>query len=858
VLRSARGFIRLTLLATGLACAAAGGLRAEEVSGRAYVGHPLIEALRDLQARGLRLVYSSDVVSEGMLVEVRPSKGEPRAVLDALLAPHSLAALEGPGGTLLIVRGAETGATGEILGVVRTLQGRQPVAAARVLVKGAAMQATTARDGTFRIVALPAGEHELLVKAPGMRSQRFGGVTVRPGGRTDVTLDLAGLPAILERIVVTTGSDPSVDGRPDSGQMLGGDEIRSRPAIGDDLHRAMSTQPGVASGDLSAEISVRGGEPNEVLVLFDGLELYDPFHLKSLQRFSGIIDTMTVGGAEYFPGGFPVEYGDRMSAVLDLSSSIPATAGRTFVSSSFINSRFMTDGTFREGAGHWLVSAREWYPDAVVQTTDREHEGLAPSYSDLLGKVQLPVGSRTVLAANFLVAGDDFEFTDRDGEESVNADSGTRYAWLGLKSLWSPRLYSRTLFSAGRIQSGRDGRIDEDTELSAAVKDQRAFDVLGLHQDWIYRPSERLLVKWGLGAKWLDGEYRYASRSVDLTGPSGHGSATGQPDRDIVLEPSGRQFDSYLSGQLRPAGPLQIEVGLRWDRQTYTGGHQVSPRVSVVHSLSPSSRLRAAWGRYYQSQGIHELQIEDGVTDFLPAQLAEQWSMGYEREFGGGLGFRADAYVKQMSSVRPRYENLFNPFELLPEFDADRVRIAPQRARARGIDLALTMDREGPFTWWAAYSRSSTEDEIDGRAVPRSWDQPHAVLFGLNLRGGDRWSAMLAGFYHTGWPTTAVYAGTVEGPGGTTAIEPVLGPRNGARYPDYHRLDLRASRHFRLGRGRLTVFAEVTNVYGRDNVCCVEDVTFVPRADGSIRVEREDGLWQQRVPSLGIAWKFDR
>ena len=52
-------------------------------------------------------------------------------------------------------------------------------------------------------------------------------------------------------------------------------------------------------------------------------------------------------------------------------------------------------------------------------------------------------------------------------------------------------------------------------------------------------------------------------------------------------------------------------------------------------------------------------------------------------------------------------------------------------------------------------------------------------------------------------------------------------------------------------------FVEVTNLYARDNVCCVEDVTFLPQPDGSVTVEREDGLWLQRVPSLGFTWRFE-
>lgn len=784
---SLRACIRVGPWVVILLFAAAAG-QAAELSRHAYLGLPLTEALRVLEARGLRLIFSSDVVTVELRVEEEPSGTDPRQVLDQILPPHGLEAREGPGGTLLIVKGP----------------------------------------------------------------------SLRPDQTTPGTSDPPGSPSILERVVVTPGGDSATDGLGGSGMVVSGTEIQQTPSIGEDAFRALSRQPGVAAGDRSAEISVRGGEGNEVLVLFDGLELYDPFHLKSIQRFSGIIDSMAVGSAEYFPGGFPVEYGDRMSGVVDLSSAIPESGGRTIVSSSFMNSRFRTDGTFREGAGHWLISARSWYPDAVVQTTDREGEGFAPEYQDLLGKIQVPIGSRSILTASFLAARDVVDFTDLDDEESVAADSNTRYFWVSLKSLWSPRLYSQTVFSIGRIRSLRDGGIDEDSTFQATVTDRRGLDVVGLIQDWDYRPSDRVLLKGGLGARWLEARYEYASSAADLTDPPGAGGAGGPVTRNLNLEPEGKRFNAYVSGQLRPTDPLQIEIGLRWDRQTHTEESQVSPRLSLVHRLGPAGRIRATWGRYSQSQGIHELQVEDGVADFFPAQRAEQWSVGYDHDFGSGLTVRTDAYVKEISSLRPRFENLYNPFELLPEFESDRVRIAPARAEARGLDLTLAMDRGGPVAWWATGSRSSIEDEIDGRMVPRSWDQPYAFQFGLHVRKRETWDLTVTGTYHTGWPTTGVGAAGVEDPDGTTAIEPVPGPRNGDRYPDYHRMDLRASRHFRLGSGRLTVFAEITNLYGRDNVCCVEDFMFTPQTDGSIQVNREDGFWMQRVPSIGFAWEFGR
>jgi hypothetical protein len=853
-----RPILRLGTLVLAFVLAATAANGAEDRPGNGYAGRTLTEALQEVQTLGLRLIYSSDVVRSWMLVEEEPASSDPRGILDELLAPHGLEAREGPGEVLLIVRGnGAVTATGGIEGVVRTDAGHGPVAAARILADGTSLHAITDRDGSFRIAGLRPGTYDLVVKVPGLQDERFDAVTVRSGQQTRVTLDLAAVSTILERVVVTPDRNRSFESRPDSGRFHQGDEIRATPGVGDDVHRAVAWQPGLASGDRSAEFSVRGGEPNEVLVLFDGQELYDPFHLKDFQRFSGIIDSMAVGSAQLFSEAFPAEYGDRMSGVLDLSSSVPATPGRTTVSSSFINSRFLTDGRFREGAGHWLVSARAWYPDAVVQTIDREDEGFSPTYYDLLGKAQIQVGRRTVLTGHFLAARDDVDFTDPDGEESVSAGSGTRYAWLTVNSLWSPRLYSRTLFSYGRIQSQRTGRLDEEAEFVASVDDDRTLNVLGLGQDWTFRQSERLLIKWGYSGKWLDSDYEYFSQSAGGATSLDHGAAPSQSGRSIDLFTSGRRLGVYVASQFRPFNALTVETGLRWDRQTYTGEDQASPRVSLVFALSPSSRLRAAWGRYYQSQGVHELQIEDGVTDFFPAQLAEHWTLGYEHEFKNGLTFRADAYLKEMSDLRPRFENLFNPFELLPEFEPDRVRIEPDRAEAKGLDLTLARNAGGPIDWWASYSRSSIEDEIDGRNVPRSWDQPHAVRFGLNYRRGETWEVGLAGVYHTGWPTTSVDARTVQDPDGSTTIEPILGPRNDDRFPDYRRLDLRVSRHLRLGSGRLTIFAEVTNLYDRDNVCCVEDIEFLPQADGGVRIERENGLWLPRVPSLGITWRFD-
>src|SRR6185295_370217 len=322
-------------------------------------------------------------------------------------------------------------------------------------------------------------------------------------------------------------------------------------------------------------------------------------------------------------------------------------------------------------------------------------------------------------------------------------------------------------------------------------------------------------------------------------------------DRDLMLEPSGSEIGAYASGLFRPVPALTVELGIRRDRQTLTDETETSPRANLAWSIDDRSVIRIGWGRFYQPQRINELQIEDGVLEFFPAQLAEQWEADLEHLFERGLKLGIAVYVKDMSRLRPRYENLFDPMQLFPEAEPDRVRIAPEGAAARGIEIGLGMDGGRPLSWRVSYALASARDEIDGAWVPRSIDQRHTVNLGLSYRRADRWDFGVAGVYHTGWPTTEVRAEQVQNPDGSIGVRPIVGPRNAARQPPYHRLDFKVTRRFRAGRGTLDAYLNVTNLYGRDNVCCVRDFQYLPQPDGSVRVRRVEGYWLRQLPVVG-------
>lgn len=758
---------------------------------REFAGRPLAEALEALRARGLRLIYSSDLVRPEMIVAAEPPASSPRELLDQLIAPFDLESREGPAGIVLIVA------------------------------REAARQPKEDLDEP-----------------------------VRPGGAGRV-------PRLREGIVVTASSSGMLPDDPESRQFLGREEIDRGSRIGSDLYRSMRLLQGVAASDQSAAFNLRGGDRDEVLVVLDGLQIPHPFHLENFQGFSSIIDSEAIGSVEVLRGGFPVEYGDRMSGVLDLSTLTPVGSGRTAIGASFVNSGFLSDGAFGGGTGQWLVSARSWYPDALLDLVHRGGEDINPAYHDALGKVQVQLEGGSVVSGHFLTADDEVDYAPEGAGGRVRARNGARYAWLNLKSPWSPRLYSQTVISQARVQRGRHGSIVDPSEGSTRVDDERSFVSYGLRQDWFFAASAHSLLKWGFEATRAGARYDYASASTWVSPPLSGGS-TGAPERALFLRPSGRRYAAFAGERIHVLSPLTIELGARWEKQTYSGESHVDPRLNMIWALGARSALRASWGRLHQLQGPDELQVEDGAGGFSREQVAEHRVIGVEHAFGGGLRLQIEAYRKEMSNLRPRYENLFNPVEIFPESGQDRVRISPEGARAEGVELSLATDGARPFGWWAAYTLASVEDRIDGRMVPRGWDQRHTLNLGVSFRKADRWSISVTGLYHSGWPTTAVHAESTPNPDGSLTILPVLGPRNAERYPSFHRLDLQVSRHIRLTRGSLKVVLEVINLYGRDNVCCVEDLRFSPQPDGSVRVERKEGFWLQQVPSLGLVWEFGR
>lgn len=661
----------------------------------------------------------------------------------------------------------------------------------------------------------------------------------------------------LNEIVVTPSYFRIEQLQPDNRVFLSREDVKMLPHVGDDIYRAVKRLPGTAAGDYSATFNVRGGEQGELLVLLDGFELLEPFHLKDFQNVFSTVDSESVGGLDFLTGGFPAEYGDRMSGVMDISTLVPEGPTLTSITVGTLNTRVASEGRFDEGRGSWLINARAWYPVAIFDLAVGTADEVLVDYYDLLAKVDHEIGSHSILSGNVLASYDDLGFTTEDVEEveTVAARYSSGQMWLNLKTNWTENLFSQTVASYARARRHRVGGYIDLVEGSLDIDDERDLDYAGFKQDWTLQVGDRHYLKWGYDIRRQHALYDYSRIEVILD-PEDDDAPPERLETTVDLDLGGSSNSAYIADRFRISDVFVAELGLRWDRQFYIGDHQLSPRVNLMVMLSPKSTVRLAWGRFYQSQRLNELQVEDGVTEFYPAQLANHFLASFEHLFESGYSLRLEAYEKRLSDLRPRYENIFNPLELFPEAAVDRVLIAPDAGRSRGIEALVRSDSTKSLTWWAGYALAWSEDEIEGDMVPRSWDQRHAVNLGFSWQLPKGWALNLAGTYHSGWPTTPVTAEWVIDDDGEEIPEFVVGSRNTARYPEYHRLDVRASKSFTLSRGELRLILEVLNLTNRENVCCTDDFHAIVNEDGTLTAVPEERYWAPIVPSIAVTWSF--
>jgi outer membrane receptor protein involved in Fe transport len=152
----------------------------------------------------------------------------------------------------------------------------------------------------------------------------------------------------------------------------------------------------------------------------------------------------------------------------------------------------------------------------------------------------------------------------------------------------------------------------------------------------------------------------------------------------------------------------------------------------------------------------------------------------------------------------------------------------------------------GSWSFWGAYTWSNSLDIINGQKRARDWDQRNSVSAALSWQSGP-WSVAVQSAYRSGRPTTRFV--------NTALNAPFLGERNAARFAALMTVDARVSRRFAIGSGSLLVFAQVTNLLDRKNLCCTE-LDLPDEASNPATLEIQSRRSYPLVPALGISYEF--
>ena len=683
----------------------------------------------------------------------------------------------------------------------------------------------TDRLGFFAFSDVAPGAYVLAVTRIGYARYR-GEVEVSAGTPLELDITLVAQPIALEGIEVEAERSRTRARFEESAgatvQEISRAAMKALPILVEtDPIRAVEVLPGVNTvSDFSAAFNVRGGSADQNLILLDDIPIFNPFHLGGL--FS-VFNADMVQRAELQAGGFPAEYGGRVSSVLTVETDVGD--GKTSVDAgiSLLASRVAVDGSLPKRAA-----------DAVGFANTRWRLSGRRSYFDVLAKpwLKFPYHLTDLQAAfeAWTKGGNRLRFTGYTGRDVLDlSDVGDNP--LPIQWAWGNDVVGGSWTNPMRAGGSMDVRASfsrftsdfefVETESRFTSDIQEATFQANLEQ----RPTGRTRWKSGIAAKRLAYDNRIEAGGTVFNESAG----------------SGWEAAAYSQIHWDANSRWLVEGGLRVDHWRPDPGESettVSPRFAVKRFIRDrNAAVRLAGGRY--SQFLHSLRDEElplGIDVWVlagvraPRVVSDQLQLGLESFFGGD-----DEWYASLEGYYRTFDGVV-AVNAADDPNDDLDDLVAGDGWSSGVDFFLRRDR-GTTTGWITVSFLKTErtfpdtrsglDPPPGLTYPPVFDRRLDV--DLVLRRSLGWWGVEAGMranFGTGIPYTRplgqfdvyrrrVVDGVLDYNFGSAVA---LGPRNGSRYPARHRLDVSIRKTIVKEWGRVTPYLSVINLYNRKNV----------------------------------------
>ena len=706
---------------------------------------------------------------------------------------------------LSCVLGASSQA-GAIKGRVVDAATGEPLPGVVIVLQGTGRESVSTADGAFEFDGVPAGRHTLFVSLVGYALARPQ-LDVRAGAVVEIAIPLAaGTGAYTETVNVVSdpvrGAAPLV---PSAQVMTSGEILELRGVLTDDPLRAVQALPSVATGDdFRSEFSIRGSDFAHVGLAVDGIPISWPVHTIPDREAEGSISMVNgsvLDSVTLLAGTYPQDRPGRTGAWVDLSireGSRAATGVRGSLSASAAS--VVVEGPLGAGPrGSWLFSARQSYVQWLLDRLDHDTGQTAFGFTDVQGKVVFDAASRHQLQLTLMggLAGLDDE-QERPNETSI----GTAEAVSGLAALAWRWTASPSLIVTQRLAAGSND-FRSDATLGAVLAD-----------GYSSRIAYRGIVDWTLGpgiaAQFGGYVERHRTDETFTRFPQPREAAP----LPIVERVAGSAWLGTLHGRVTwTADRWSIDTGVMIEPSTLVDSMPWSPWVLVRVPLARGFSVRSGFDLTRQTPGLEHVVGTFKASD-PRHERARQFELAVEQQLAGSLRWQVTAYARQERDV-------FRLEGIEPRLvDGEVARPSPEPfwanaldGRSRGIELTVQRRAASGLGGWVGYAYGRTEynDRLQDERFPGNYDQRHTLNAFALYRITPRTS--VSGKFRA--------ASNMPIPGYFRVVDGVLrlGPeRNRTRLPRYARLDVRMTHAFNFDRRRLTLFAEIVNLTGRENL----------------------------------------
>ncbi|MBC5992562.1 TonB-dependent receptor [Pontibacter cellulosilyticus] len=614
-------------------------------------------------------------------------------------------------------------------------------------------------------------------------------------------------------------------------------QIKSVPALlGEkDVMKVLQLMPGVQSGsEGNSGIYVRGGGPDQNLIILDDATVYNASHLFG---FFSLFNGDALKSVELTKGGFPARYGGRLSSVIELNmkdGNKEELHGEGGI--GILSSRLMLEGPLVKGKSSFLVSGRRTYADVLARPFFKEDERPGYYFYDLNTKLNYDFGRKNKLYLSGYFGEDRFSILEKDDDEVNKAgfNWGNATGTLRWNHLFNDRLFANTSLIFSRYKFNiftdeKDGDDEYSLRYSSGIRD------IGIKYDLDFLPNPQHSIRAGL----LSTYHRFSPSAIVVKDTDIDKFESKVDNIDVV------ESAVYIEDTYRPFVNLRLNGGLRLSH-FYTKNKQYirpEPRLSAAYNIKEDLAVKASFSQ--MNQYVH-LLTNTGIglptdlwvptTDRVAPQQSSQVALGFAKDFmKRDIALTVEGYYKKSDNIIGYKEGA--SFLLIEDPEsAEEVRwednITKGKGWSYGVEVLL-QKKVGRLSGWAGYTLSWTQHQFDslnfGQKYYARYDRRHDVsLVGIyelrkNITLSGTW------VYGTGNAIT-MPIGTWNAPRNTPTRDESrtgytywgmnstqYGPMNGHRMAPYHRLDLGIQFHKQKKWGERTWEVSFYNAYNRRN-----------------------------------------